>query len=222
MTPRAPPLAIVLAAGEGRRMGGAKALLLVDGLPLVQRHLQRLSEVGCRSIAVVVRPEVAPVITELLADAPYAARVHVVAASTDSQASSLAVGLRALSPEATAEADLSGATILITPVDMLPPEVETLGTLLAALEGDVLAATPQRRGRGGHPVVVRGALLAPYLAGEARRGAREELPSLRDLLASAAHRRVRVEVDDDAVLGDLDTPSDVRAAPRFLAARASR
>jgi CTP:molybdopterin cytidylyltransferase MocA len=197
-------------------MGGAKALLLIEGLPLVQLHLQRLHEAGCRSIAVVVRPEVALVVEELLAALPYAACVRVVMALTDSQAGSLAVGFRALSAGAPAGVDPRDVKLLVTPVDMLPPKGETLEALLAALEGDVLAATPLRRGRGGHPVAVRAALLAPYLAGVG-----EGLPSLRELLTGAAHRRVRVEVEDDAIHGDLDTPSDVRAVPRFLAARAS-
>lgn len=210
MDSRPPPSALVLAAGEGRRMGGAKALLLVDGVPLVQRHLQRLHEAGCRSVAVVVRPAVAPVVAELVRALPSAAGVRVVMASTDSQAGSLAVGLRALA--GTMGRD---AALLVTPVDMLPPALGTVGALLAALQGDVLAATPLRRGRGGHPVAVRAELLAPYLVSEPG-----ELPSLRDVLARAAHRRVRVEVDDETIHGDLDTPSDVRAAggasPVFL------
>lgn len=190
-------------------MGGAKALLLVDGIPLVMRHLQRLHEAGCRSMAVVVRPAVAPVVVELVRDIPWGAGVRVVTASTNSQAGSLAVGLRALG-------DLEhDAALLVTPVDMLPPALGTVGALLAALQGDVLAATPLSRGRGGHPVAVRVELLAPYLVDGPR-----EPPSLRDVLASAAHRRVRVEVDDASIHGDLDTPSDVRAAggasPVFL------
>ena len=53
------PLAIVLAAGEGLRMGGPKALLVVDGQPLVTAHVQRLREAGCRPIVVVVRAAIA-------------------------------------------------------------------------------------------------------------------------------------------------------------------
>jgi molybdenum cofactor cytidylyltransferase len=204
----------VLAAGEGRRMGGAKALLLVEGVSLVQRHLQRLHEAGCRSVALVVRPTVAPLVAELVRATPQAACVQVVAALTDSQAGSLAAGLRAL---LAVEARLG--PVLVTPVDLLPPKAETVGALLAALQGDVLAATPLCRGRGGHPVAVRAELLTPYLEGGAWH---EELPSLRDVLARAAHRRVRVEVDDEGIHGDLDTPSDMRAAggsgPVFLVA----
>jgi CTP:molybdopterin cytidylyltransferase MocA len=215
MDARSPPSALVLAAGEGRRMGGSKALLLVDGVSLVQRHLLRLHEAGCRSMAVVVRPAVAPIVAELVGTLPCSAGVRVVPASTDSQADSLAAGLRALLALEALEHD---ATVLVTPVDMLPPALGTVGALLAALQGDVLAATPLYRGRGGHPVAVRAELLAPYLSDSLR-----ELPSLRDVLTRAAHRRVRVEVDDERIHGDLDTPSDVRAvggaSPVFLAAR---
>ena len=52
--------AIVLGAGEGRRMGGPKALLVIDGKPLICRHVERLREVECRSIVVVVRSAASP------------------------------------------------------------------------------------------------------------------------------------------------------------------
>lgn len=197
-------------------MGGAKALLVVDGVALVLRHLQRLHEAGCRSMAVVVRPAAAPVVAALVGATPHAAWTRVVEASTDSQAGSLAVGLRALLPEGSSGVHGLSEALLVTPVDMLPPKVETLGALLGALQGEVLAASPRYRGRGGHPVAVRRELLVPYLTGAAP----EEVPALRDVLASAAHRRVRLEVEDSAIIGDLDTPSDVLAAhggaPVFL------
>lgn len=200
-------------------MGGSKALLLVEGVSLVQRHLLRLHEAGCRSMAVVVRPAVAPVVSELVRELPSSSGVRVVAASTDSQAGSLAVGLRALAAMSPGVMGREGS-LLVTPVDMLPPALGTVSALLAALQGEVLAATPTRRGRGGHPVAVRAELLAPYLLDSI-----QELPSLRDVLALAAHRRVRVEVDDETIHGDLDTPSDVRAAggslPVFVGATPS-
>jgi molybdenum cofactor cytidylyltransferase len=204
MAPHVVPTALVLAAGEGRRMGGPKALLRVDGVPLVLRHLERLHEAGCGSLAVVVRPPLVQAVRGLVESAPYAAHVRVVEAETDSQSGSLAAGLQALLAGAPEGGGTRDTALLVTPVDLLPPAVATVRALLAALEGEALAATPAHGGRGGHPVVLRGELLAPFLA-------RSGWPSLRDVLAGAGERRVRVEVDDAAVLGDLDTPSDVRA-----------
>jgi|CZKU01.1.fsa_nt_gi CTP:molybdopterin cytidylyltransferase MocA len=190
---------IVLAAGEGRRMGGAKALLALEGATLVEHHVARLVQVGCTTIAVVVRPDTAEVVRTLLREHREA---RVEAVTTSSQAESLAAGLRALDEAGSTRHDV----IVVTPVDMLPAEVATHHTLLAHLTGAALAVTPVYGGRGGHPVVARRVMFAPYEAAGA--GA---LAPLREVLAEAAESRRRVEVDDPRVLGDLDTPSDVRA-----------
>ena len=196
--------AIVLAAGEGRRMGGQKALLEIDGATLVARHVERLLEVGCSSIVVVVRPEAGPRVSELLR-AHEAVRVET--AATRSQGESLAAGLRRLEGS-------RGDVVIITPVDMVPAEAGTHQALLGSLTGAALAATPVYRGRGGHPVIAHRSVLAPYerRAEGTIHGAPEPVPPpLRDVLAEAGDARRRVEVDDERVVGDLDTPSDVRA-----------
>jgi CTP:molybdopterin cytidylyltransferase MocA len=193
--------AVVLAAGEGRRMGGATALLEIDGRTLVEHHAERLTEVGCSSIVVVVPPAAARAVTERLLSHRV---VHIAAAATASQADSLAAGLRVL-------AGASGDVVVVTPVDMVPAQRGTHHALLAALtSGTAVAVTPVYRGRGGHPVVVRRSMLAPY---EERGlpGSTLALPPLRDVLAEAGDARRRVEVDDENVLGDLDTPADLRA-----------
>lgn len=178
--------AIVLAAGEGRRMGGAKALLLVEGRPLVWWHVRRLSEAGCQHIVVVVRPERADVIREQL---DVFANVDVVAASTSSQSESVVAGLAFTRAE----------TLFVTPVDVLPAERQTLQQLISQLNDDVDAATPQVNGEGGHPVFIKRRVLK-LLDAQA---------SLHELLRALGSRRVRLSVDDAAVLGDFDTPADV-------------
>jgi CTP:molybdopterin cytidylyltransferase MocA len=190
---------IVLAAGEGRRMGGPKALLEFEGATLVEHHVARLVEIGCTSIAVMVRPSAAEVARMLLREHRQA---RVEAVTTSSQAESLAAALRVLDGAGSTRHDV----IIVTPVDMLPPQARTHHALLACLTGAALAVTPLYAGRGGHPVIAHRAVLAPYEA--ALPGA---LPSLREVLAEAAESRRRVEVDDPRVLGDLDKPSDVRA-----------
>ena len=199
MVPPRPVAAVVLAAGEGRRMGGPKALLLVKGRPLVLQHVERFRKSGCDRVLVVSRPQVAAVIESL---GPRDARVCIVAAESASQSASLALALRAqldLSP-------IDAVDWLVTPVDLLPPRPDTLRSLVSQLRAGALAATPTFRGKGGHPVAIRGELLAPY-----RSGPPEDAPPLRDVLARAGARRVRVEVEDGAVVGDLDTAADAAA-----------
>jgi CTP:molybdopterin cytidylyltransferase MocA len=188
------PAAIVLAAGEGRRMGGPKALLVLDGEPLVSSHVARLREVGCRTIVVVVRHEVAAEVRLLLADISEA---RVVCAETDSMAASLTVGLESVCMD-------SSQPIIVAPVDALPVSRSTLDALLKAVMVDpVQVATPRYRNRSGHPIVARGGLLQVFL--------QQYSGTLRDLLRSAEAQRRWVDVDDAAVGHDLDTPADLAA-----------
>lgn len=184
--------AIVLAAGEGRRMGGAKALLLIDGRPLVWRHVQRLSEAGCQHIVVVARPERAAVIREQL---DVFANVDVVAAATSSQAESVLAGLGGTRAD----------RLFVTPVDVLPAARETLNALAAHLSEGVDACTPQVNGEGGHPVAIKRRALGLLDTGS----------SLHELLRALGARRVRLPVEDAAVLGDFDTPEDVVEPVQF-------
>jgi molybdenum cofactor cytidylyltransferase len=107
--------------------------------------------------------------------------------------------------------------VVVTPVDTPPSSKETVAQLLARLDaegesGPPLAVRPRYQGRHGHPVVLRPEALDRYLA--------PNPPPLRDHLATLGDRVVSVDVDDPAVLLDLDTPSDVvkllGSMPRFL------
>jgi CTP:molybdopterin cytidylyltransferase MocA len=190
-------------------MGGPKALLLVEGRTLLERHVERLLEAGCAPVLAVVRPGLP------LPDALRGVgRVHLAEVVTASPAESLAAGVEALCALLPGgRSALARVRLLVGPVDLVPPRVETLRALLSALEGEVLAATPAHQGRGGHPVALRGTLLAGVGEGAA--------PTLREVLAAAGARRVRLAVEDAAVLGDLDTPEAAAAVlgagpPRFL------
>lgn len=188
------PAAIVLAAGEGRRMGGPKALLVIDGKALVHWHVERLREVGCRPIVVVVRTAVLDTVREILGQA---SDLHIIASNTSSMAASLAIGVEHGPLTA-------GQTIVISTVDALPVRCSTLQQLISAASAEnVQVATPCYRDRGGHPVVVRETLLRPFGRG---------FPgTLRDLIRSVGPQRRRLSVDDVAVGHDLDTPADLAA-----------
>jgi len=186
--------AVVLAAGRGERMGGPKALLVTPSGPLVSMHVARFREAGVRRVVVVTRAAcVAP-----LLDLEDAADVVVLGADTGAPAESLAWALGA----ATAD------WIFVTPVDALPAAATTLRALSDGVTDRVDALTPRVGGRGGHPVLVRRAVLS----GEPR--------PLRERLAALGPRRRFVDVDDPRVRTNLDTPEDViretGAPPRFL------
>lgn len=183
-------------------MGGPKALLLVDGKPLIWAHVQRLREVSCQPIIVVTRAAVAAA----LGDMP---GVRILAADTGSMAASLSVAVRDLSPE-------PSRVVVVVPIDTLPVRRTTLQQLLtAATTEHALVATPQYRGQSGHPVALREHLIQVFREGYTG--------TLRDVVRSAGTRRRRVEVDDPAVRSDLNTPADLAALrPGLLPAFAAR
>jgi CTP:molybdopterin cytidylyltransferase MocA len=185
---------IVLAAGAGARMGGPKALLLVEGEPLGVLHARRLGEAGCGAVVLVTRVELA---------ARLGGEWSIAVSTAPDPAGSLGVGVRALEP---GPADV----IIVTPVDAWPARPETLARLVAAVRQGADAATPTHAGRGGHPVALRARVLAPF---------RDAPRPLRDVLAALGPGRVRIEVDDPGVAIDLDSPEDVLrvtgAPPRF-------
>ncbi len=185
---------IVLAAGAGERMGGPKALLLVQGEPLARLHARRLREAGCAKVVIVTRGEIVE---------RFALDATVAASAAPDPAGSLAVGLKALGA---APDDV----LVITPVDAFPVCVETIARLVETVGGGAEAATPRSGGKGGHPVVIRARALGTF----------HDAPHpLREVLSALGNARIRVEVDDPSVATDLDTPEDVLAvtgaAPRF-------
>ena len=180
--------AVILAAGLGTRMGGRKARLIVDGVPLALAHVRRARSLGARRVLVVARPD----------DLAFIGREADVVSSTASDAAgSLALGVRAL-----ALLGGDGPDVLVVPVDSLPVGRDVLDGLAAALGPGIDAVRPTHEGRGGHPVLVRWSVLWPYLGAAAP-------PPLRDVLRALGARRVDVPVADPSVVVDLDTVADV-------------
>ena len=189
--------ALILAAGQGSRMGGRKARLLLGGVPLVLAHVRRLRELGVERVHVVsASPDVEWIARE----------VKVTASDAPDPAGSLAVGLRAIRLSLGARTPL-----LVVPVDSLPVSRDVLASLARALGTDRDAATPTFGDRGGHPILVRASALARY---------ETESPPLHDVLRELGGQRVRVPVAEADVVVDLDTVDDVLritgSAARFL------
>ena len=187
------PVAVLLAAGEGRRMGGPKGLLVVDDKTLLRAHVERLREVGCR-VVVVVRVAMAETARVELSGM---LEVELLATNTASMAESLAAALTCI-------ASSSDQEVIVSPVDTLPARLSTLKALLDAVRlPGVAVATPCYLGRGGHPIVVRETLLRALREGYSG--------SLRTLIQTADAQRRRVDTADPAVIGDFDTPLDLAA-----------
>lgn len=188
--------ALILAAGASERMGSAKALLKLGGATLLERIVGTAGAAGTGDVVVTVGPPHGPEICAALAAALPAVRWAWNAQPALGMLSSVQAGLPQLSPTT------RGA--LIWPVDIPFVEVETVRQLLAAdlAQPAVLVC----KGRGGHPLWLPRELFAPALALPVELGLR----ALR-----GAYPPRRVEVEDEEILRDLDTPEDVERARRY-------
>jgi|HubBroStandDraft_1064217.scaffolds.fasta_scaffold277388_2 molybdenum cofactor cytidylyltransferase len=190
----------VLAAGDGVRMGGSKALLSLDGSSGVRAHAARLREGGCKRVVAAVRASV-------LDSLGVVKEARLVVSGAEDQAGSLAIALRE-------EKLLPDVIVLVTPVDAAPAGQATLERLVKEVEKGALAATPRFEGKSGHPIACRRSVLEVYTRASA------SYPPLREVLRGLGSARVRVDVSDPRVVVDLDTPEDVVALtgerPRFV------
>jgi CTP:molybdopterin cytidylyltransferase MocA len=134
---------LLLAAGEGKRFGGPKQLARVDGRPLIEHALRALD--GLDPVIVVLGAR-AP---EVRAGADLGgAEVVVCADWQEGMGASLRAGLAALG-------DAEEVVIVLGDQPFITPAVVAR---VRAVPGDAVRAVYD--GRPGHPVVVRGAVLA--------------------------------------------------------------
>ncbi|WP_299439891.1 nucleotidyltransferase family protein [uncultured Rhodospira sp.] len=207
----APRLGLVLlAAGQGRRMGGANKLLRdLDGAPLVR--------VAGASLAAALPDAARVVVTGRDGDAVAAAldglgfaRVHNPRFE-EGMGGSLAAGVAAL-PD-----PVEG--LLVALGDMPGPWEAVVPAVVAAFAADPSPATaivrPTHADQDGHPVLW-GAAHRPALA------ALSGDVGGRDLLRRHIDRLRRVAVDDGACVHDIDRPQDLDAARARLADGAER
>lgn len=122
----------MLAAGGSRRMGQPKALLLVDGIPLVNLHVARLRACGLR-VTVVLGARASDIAAVLPDDVSRCVNLDW---ERSGPAESAALALAGLGPT------------VVTPVDVPPARPLDLRRLLEAPGPAVLTW----RGQDGHPV----------------------------------------------------------------------
>ena len=187
---------LILAAGEGRRMGGAvKALLDIRG----KSALERIAELA-------IGDGPTWVVTGFAADL-VRREAHALGLQTvhnpdwrQGQLSSVQCGLRAL------DADVEA--VLIHPVDLPLVRQDDVDRLLEAWrredEPRPLVAVVTHHRRRGHPLLLHRTLFDEVLdLGDDR--------SLRDVVRAQGDAILHVPVENPGILRDLDRPEDWRA-----------
>jgi len=186
--------AVLLAAGEARRMGGRpKPLLELGGVPLVRRNLIALSGAGVDEVAVVLGHR-ADEIEPTLRDFPV-----TIVRNPDyarGQMSSMRAGVAALSARLDA--------VIVALADQPLLNAQDITDLIAAFKrrGAASAVVPYVRGGRGNPIILDAAVREDVLAGDANFGCRQ-------WLAGHPERVARMDTENRRYAVDVDTPEDL-------------
>lgn len=189
-------VAIVLAAGEGRRMGGPKALLPLGEATFAARTCELLAAAGAE-VVVVLGAEHERVRAE--AGLAPGTQVAVNRRWREGMLTSVWCGLDA------AEA-LGADAVLLHPVDNPFVSPRTIDAVVAAVASGAAIAVPAHRGRRGHPAGFSRPVWPALRAAPLEDGARS-------VLRSMAGEVVHVPAGPDCLV-DVDTKEDLAAARR--------
>lgn len=194
--------AIVMAAGAGRRMGGApKALLQRDGESLLARQIRLLAQAGAACVVVVLGHHAArlqAVLQALQPSAPLPLNWAMNPDPDQGPGSSLRCGLAALPSE------LDGIVVALGDQPLLESgDIKALLAAWATRPSGAALLVPRHAGQPGHPIVFGPLLRAAVMQASGGQGVREW---------RAAHPE-QVQVLDAAharYTTDVDTPQDLQ------------
>jgi molybdenum cofactor cytidylyltransferase len=191
--------ALMLAAGQSRRMGGPNKLLAeIDGVPMVARVAQRLLASRARPVIAVLGNQ-AEAVDAALGKLPIERVRNPEFAGGLS--TSLKRGIAAL------PAGLDGVLVCLGDMPLITGRhIDRLIAAFNPLEGRAIIV-PTRRGKRGNPVLWSKQFFPEMaeLAGDV--GAKHLIGEHAELVAE-------VEMDDDAILVDIDTPEALDALRR--------
>ncbi|MDG6987711.1 MAG: nucleotidyltransferase family protein [Nitrososphaerota archaeon] len=184
-------VAIVLAAGESRRMGRPKQTLNVGGVPMLQRVLDMLRKTKVDRVVVVTGAH-----WEELRAAVKFGKEEVI--HNEGYAEGMGSSLRAgIAAAGTADAVL---IVLADQPSVLPDTVDALIAGYRSSEKRIVA--PVYHGRRGNPVLFDRALFPKMSQVRGDVGAKAIVERNRDFL-------LEIPVEDDGVVTDIDEPDDL-------------
>ncbi len=185
---------IVLAAGQATRMGRQKLMLPFRGEPLASHTLRAAIQGGCDPIILVLGRESEAIQAQLSIALLEAVTSIVNKEYKRGQAGSLQTGLAMLPPK------VDGVLVLLGDQPLIgAPLVRQL--LTQARKTPSAFLVPRYRGQRGNPVYIPAAWFPQVMALSGDTGARP-------LLTHPGADVIHLDVDDPAVITDIDTPED--------------
>jgi molybdenum cofactor cytidylyltransferase len=187
-------VAVVLSAGESRRMGSPKALLPIGELSFLEKIVKSLQATRVEKIVVVLGHNAAEIEAKIR-HLPVAIVINPNYAA--GQLSSLTAAIRALPAE-----NLDG--ILVHLVDhpfINPALVDRM--IERFYESQKLIVVPRWKGRRGHPVIFSNRLFDELLNAPPGEGAKS-------VVHAHAADTLELETEDEGITFDIDTPEEYR------------
>ncbi len=190
--------AIILAAGESRRMGRLKPIIEIEGKTVLAHIEGALRNTDIDEIFIVVGFSAETIQQKSGINAQFVLNDNY----QNGQFSSLQCGIREL-PE-----DSSGVVVCLG--DQPQIRAEWVTALINAFEtshADIIR--PSFAEKSGHPILYSSSLYSKIL----------DLPSTataKELMQAFAASTVFVEIDSEGILYDADTPKDLQRIRKFL------
>jgi molybdenum cofactor cytidylyltransferase len=187
--------AVILAAGESRRMGGQKLLLPYGGHTVIETIVKTALDSSLDGTMVVLGADEVPVRKVLK---PYPVRLAVNKDYRLGMLSTIQTGFKHLPHNARAALVMLG--------DQPEVPVHVIEEILRAYgRGDKGIVIPVAEGRRGHPVLIEAAYKSEVLGLDPGVG-------LRQLMSDHPGDVAEVEVAAPGILSDLDVPEDYSGA----------
>lgn len=181
--------AVVLAAGYSNRFGSVKVCArLKNGRTVLQQTLANIQS-SIQHTTVITRPEVYPLVADDLSD------VHVFEDAEKGMGASLAFGMQRILEQG----DWDGCLICLADMPFIKPE--TYRKVADALDRDNIVV-PCFAGRAGNPAGFGADYFPSLTTLTGDRGGRSVVQQHPNVV-------IRLDVDDPAVLQDIDTPEDL-------------
>ena len=183
--------AIILAAGYSRRMGSLKPTLKLGGMTILERAIRLFRDLGIKDVIVVTghgAEQIVPIVHECGARAIFNRQFE------RGMFSSVQSGVKAMKKASHA--------FFVLPVDIPLVRPQTIEDLLKAYHmGKNKIVFPVFLGKRGHPPLVDACYRNEILSYSGEGG-------LRAIFRNHEEESINIEVTDEMILSDLDTPAD--------------
>ncbi|MBN1478661.1 nucleotidyltransferase family protein [candidate division KSB1 bacterium] len=190
--------AIILAAGESRRMGQLKPLMKIGDQTFLAKIAGEVKKAGIQRTHIVVGFKAEKIAKNACVDAFYIHNKHY----ENGQFSSLQAGISALSR------NCSGALVCLA--DQPHIKAEWIGKLVAAFySNSTVLVRPRFANRAGHPLIFSSVLFKEIIAMPATATAK-------DIVRKYAAETLFVDMDSDGILLDADTPQDFEKIKKYI------